>query len=293
MSVDAGSVYSSIRVRLGDLDNDLKGVYARLGQLESNITKSSIKSQSSFGDMFKAVVTGQAVLDLAKKGFTSLSEGIKESIKVSVDAQEMISKYDVVFSGMGDQAEEAANRFSKAFDLAGATSKEMLSNTGNLLQGMGATKEESLDMSVAVNTLASDLASFTNNEGGAKSASEAITKALLGEKESMKTLGIAILDSDVNIQVAKNGQDKLTGTALKLAKAQATLQLITEQSKNAIGDYARTSDSAANSQKRAAEATKELQIQVGGALNGVLRTSANLWTGVSTAVSETIKRRYR
>lgn len=288
MGVDAGSVYSSIRIRLTDLDNDLKGVYARLGQLEANITKTTVPAQKNFKDMFAAVFTGQAALELAKKGLDLLVSGIKDSIRVATESQEMISKYDTVFGGMGDQSEEAANRFSKAFDLAGATSKEMLSNTGNLLQGMGATKEESLDLSLKVNTLASDLASFTNNQGGASAASEALTKALLGEKESMKTLGIAILDSDVNARLAQKGQDGLTGTALKLAKAQATLELITEQSKNAIGDYARTQDSAANTQKRAEESTKKLQIAVGTALNPAVTLSASLWAKVSSALAEVI-----
>jgi len=290
MGVDAGSVYSSIRIRLTDLDNDLKGVYARLGQLEANITKTTVPAQKNFKDMFAAVFTGQAALELAKKGLDLLVSGIKDSIRVATESQEMISKYDVVFGGMGDQSEEAANRFSKAFDLAGATSKEMLSNTGNLLQGMGATKEESLDLSLKVNTLASDLASFTNNQGGASAASEALTKALLGEKESMKTLGIAILDSDVNARLAQKGQDGLTGTALKLAKAQATLELITEQSKNAIGDYARTADSAANVQKRSAESTKELQITIGTGLNGAVKAANLLWIGFSEGLSKVIKR---
>jgi len=290
MGVDAGSVYTSIRIRLTDLDNDLKGVYSRLDQLEANITKTTVPAKKNFKDMFAAVVTGQAALGLAKKGFELLVSSIKNSINVASESQEMISKYGEVFDGMGGQAEDAAKRFADSFDLAGATAKEMLANTGNLLQGMGATKEESLDMSVAVNTLASDLASFTNNEGGASAASEAITKALLGEKESMKTLGIAILDSDVNARVAKNGQSELTGTALKLAKAQATLQLITEQASNAIGDYARTSDSVANSQKRAAERTKELQIAIGTGLGGAVKLASNLWSGFAEGLTKVINR---
>jgi len=76
MGVDAGSVYSSIRIRLTDLDNDLKGVYARLGQLEANITKTTVPAQKNFKDMFAAVFTGQAALELAKKGLDLLVSGI-------------------------------------------------------------------------------------------------------------------------------------------------------------------------------------------------------------------------
>jgi len=164
----------------------------------------------------------------------------------------------------------------------------MLANTGNLLQGFGATRSESLAMSEAVNTLAADLASFTNYSGGAKGASEALTKALLGERESAKSLGIAILESDVQAQLAKNGTADLTGEALKLAKAQATLEIITRQAKNSTNDYARTQDSTSNTVKRAGESTKELQVQVGTFLNPTVETAATLWGKVATALADVI-----
>jgi len=239
----------------------------------------------------QAVMQGPvAALHLVKGAITSVANVTRDLTQASVDAQEVISKYGAVFDGMGVQAEDAANRFASSFGLANTTAKEMLSNTGNLLQGMGATKEESLALSLEVNSLASDLASFTNNAGGSKAASDALTKALLGERESMKSLGIAILESDVVARVAKNGQEELTGSALKLARAQATLELITEQSANAIGDYARTQDSASNSQKRAAESTKEMQIQLGNMLIGPLGKAAGAWADFADSVTETIKR---
>jgi len=52
VAVDAGSVYSSIRIRLDQLDNDLKGVYARLGQLESKLGDVPIKSQPKWKSFF-------------------------------------------------------------------------------------------------------------------------------------------------------------------------------------------------------------------------------------------------
>ena len=109
-------------------------------------------------------------------------------------------------------------------------------------------------------SLAADLASFTNYSGGAEGASNALTKALLGERESVKALGIVIREEDVQNRLAAAGKDKLTGAAMLQAKAEATLAIAMEQSKNAIGDYARTSDSASNTLKRAGEETKALQV---------------------------------
>lgn len=286
--VDAGSVYSEVRIKLSKLDGDLTAVYQRLGKLERTIKDSSNTATTSFTKMFASIASGQIVANLASKAVGALVQGIKDSIQVSIDAQETFSKYDAVFEGMGSEAEKAAERFSEAFDLAGVTAKDMLSNTGNLLQGFGATRSESLAMSESVNTLAADLASFTNYSGGAKGASEALTKALLGERESAKSLGIAILESDVQAQLASKGQDKLTGEALKLAKAQATLEIITRQAKNSIGDYARTQDSTSNTIKRAGEATKELQVQTGTFLNPTVETAAGLWDKVATALADVI-----
>lgn len=286
--VDAGTVYSEVRIKLSKLDGDLTAVYQRLGKLERTIKDSSNTATTSFTKMFASIAGGQVVANLASKAIGALVQGIKDSIQVSIDAQETFSKYDQVFQGMGSEAEKAAERFSEAFDLAGVTAKDMLANTGNLLQGFGATRSESLAMSEAVNTLASDLASFTNYSGGAKGASEALTKALLGERESAKSLGIAILESDVQAELAKKGQQDLTGEALKLAKAQATLEIITRQAKNSIGDYARTQDSTSNTIKRAGEATKELQVQTGTFLNPIVETAATLWGNVATALADVI-----
>lgn len=286
--VDAGTVYSEVRIKLSKLDGDLTAVYQRLNKLERTIKDTSDKSTTSFTKMFASIASGQIVANLASKAIGALVSGIKESIQVSIDAQETFAKYDEVFQGMGSEAEKAAERFADAFDLAGVTAKDMLSNTGNLLQGFGATRSESLAMSEAVNTLAADLASFTNFSGGAKGASEALTKALLGERESAKSLGIAILESDVQAQLAKNGTADLTGEALKLAKAQATLEIITRQAKNSIGDYARTQDSTSNTVKRAGEATKELQVQTGTFLNPTVETAAALWGNVATALADVI-----
>ena len=286
--VDAGTVYSEVRIKLSKLDGDLTAVYQRLNKLERTIKDTSDKSTTSFTKMFASIASGQFVADLASKAIRALVSGIKDSIQFSIDAQETFAKYDEVFQGMGSEAEKAAERFADAFDLAGVTAKDMLSNTGNLLQGFGATRSESLAMSEAVNTLAADLASFTNYSGGAKGASEALTKALLGERESAKSLGIAILESDVQAQLAKNGTADLTGEALKLAKAQATLEIITRQAKNSIGDYARTQDSTSNTVKRAGEATKELQVQTGTFLNPTVETAAALWDKVATALADVI-----
>lgn len=189
-----------------------------------------------------------------------------KAISVASDFEETASKFATVFQDVGDASESVAQDLSKNFGLSELAAKRLLSSTGDLLTGFNFTADAALDISEEVNKLAVDLASFTNAQGGAEAVSNALTKALLGERESLKTYGIAILDADVNARVLANGQSELTGEALRQAKAIATLQLATEQSKNAVGDFARTQDSFANQSRIMKARIEDVAVTLGQAL---------------------------
>ena len=99
-------------------------------------------------------------------------------------------------SSKGD-ALQTAETFKKSFGLSSQAAMGLLADTGDLLVGFGFTEKEALNLSKQVNELAVDLASFTNFSGGADGASQALTKALLGEREAIKSLGIAITEADL------------------------------------------------------------------------------------------------
>jgi len=107
------------------------------------------------------------------------------------------------------------------------------------------------------------LASFTNYSGGAAGASAALTKALLGERESVKSLGISILEEDVKKQMAIQSAEGLAFATERQAKAYATLTIAQNQSKNAIGDYARTSEQFANVMRRTKGRLTDLAVAFG------------------------------
>lgn len=167
-------------------------------------------------------------------------------VKAASDAEETESKFGTVFSGISKQADTTAKNLADNFGLSSVKAKELLGDTGDLLTGFGFTQDKALGLSKGVQELAVDLASFTNFSGGAEGASQALTKALLGERESIKSLGISILEEDVKRKVALLTAQGMTFETERQAKAFATLKLAQEQSKNAIGDYARTNQGFAN-----------------------------------------------
>lgn len=184
-------------------------------------------------------------------------------VKLASDAEETASKFSVVFRDIKGSAQDAAENLDKSYGMSAHGARTLLANTGDLLVGFGFSQQAALDMSTQVQQLAADLASFTNIEGGAEQASEALTKALLGEREMAKALGIAILDEDVKRQVAINHAKGMRFESERQAKAYATLVLAQQQSANAIGDYARTQDSFANQFREFKADVVDLAIQFG------------------------------
>ena len=166
------------------------------------------------------------------------------SIKAASDLEETRSKFNTVFSSIQNDAQNTAKEFKESFGLSSQAALGMLSDTGDLLVGFGFTEKEALNLSKQVNELAVDLASFTNFSGGANGASQALTKALLGEREAIKSLGIAITEADLKRFAEQQG---LVFKELdRVAKAQLTFELAVSQSQKAIGDFARTQGGFAN-----------------------------------------------
>ena len=167
--------------KLGDLVVRITGDNSDFKKKAGETKKQAEDTGKSVGKSFDFMKAKTLALGVASTAvFVKTIGFLKDSTMAAIDAQETFSKFDAVFADMGGAAEAAAQQFMDSFDLAEVTAKQMLSATGDLLTGMGATKDVALDMSLQVNTLAADLASFTNYSGGAEGASNALTKALLG-----------------------------------------------------------------------------------------------------------------
>ena len=168
------------------------------------------------------------------------------AVKLGSDFEETDSKFKAVFSSLQSQAENTAQTFAESFGLSDKAAKTLLGDTGDLLVGFGFTESAALDLSKQVNELAVDLASFTNFQGGAEGASKALTKALVGETESAKSLGIVIRQGTPEYKARTKAIMESQGVTELQAKAINNLEIAISQSGKAIGDFERTQDSFAN-----------------------------------------------
>lgn len=263
---------------------------ATLGELFVNITANTDKFDKSINESKKQTDNFSTGVSSMTKNITSLVAGVSvlalvsklkdvaiASINAASAAQETQAKFNTAFKGIEDDAAAVAEKLATNYGLARQESEQLLAGTADLVKGFGANATQALATSEEIQKLSVDLASYNNLQGGATQASEILTKAYLGERDSLVSLGIKVSEADVKQELLRKGQDKLTGSALMLAKGQATLELATKQSGDAIGDFARTSDSYANVTRRAEAATNDLKVELGRSLLPTATTVKNIY----------------
>jgi hypothetical protein len=204
--------------------------------------------------------TGTRLTAFATTAISYMGYGI---VKAASDAAESASKLSVVFEGLETQTDKVIKNLVDNYGLARAAAVDLVGNTGLVLKGFGLQGDAALELSEDINTLAVDVASFRNVEGGAERVSRAVTKALLGEREMLKDMGIAIREADVQARMLADAQKGLTYESEEQAKVYATLALIMEKTKDDQGDFARTSHFFANQMRILSNRLLEAKISLG------------------------------
>jgi len=221
-------------------------------------TKENAKFAAGMSGLSKTAIVGSSLLAVKALGDFSIS-----AIQAASSAQEAAGAFGTTF---GNASEKLNNQLSKNANLFGLTSSEaqqLISVFGSVAQGIGFTQEESADLSSELFDLAGDIASFNNITAGAAPVLQAFRSALVGEREALKTYGIAITEAEVQTkafeQTGKDSADALT----RQEKALATTALIFERSSVQQGNAAREASGFAAQMLIARSATTELQEEIG------------------------------
>jgi hypothetical protein len=242
-------------------------LYARLGLDDSELTK-GLKNADS-----KMAAFGKKMTDIGKSLTTKVTLPIvglgAAALKMAGDFEVASRKFAGAFAGAEEEASAAVENLSTNFGIASSEATRLLAFTGDLLKGFGATSQEAIQLAEDTNELAAALAAY--NGVPVAQASEAITKALLGETESLKQLGVVIRQADVEKQLLAEGTADLTGQELLLAKAQATLGLAMGQSSDAVNNFADNTDTLNFQVSALVGEAKDLAVEFGTILLPVVK----------------------
>lgn len=225
------------------------------------------KELSSFGDKM-ADFGKKAAVALAAAATAAAAFAVKfgkDAINAASDLNETISKTNVLFGDASEAIIEFAQTSASSLGQSTQQALDAAATFATFGKSAGLAGQDLVDFSKDFVVLASDLASFNNTSP--EEAIQAIGAALRGEAEPLRRYGVLLDDASMRQKALELGIVSTTKNALtpqqKVLAAQA---LIFEQTGAAQGDFARTSDGLANSQRILEAQLANVTTQVGTAL---------------------------
>ena len=236
----------------GAFDNFKKQV----GEADGAIGKFKAGTNAAF-DTIKANAGAFAIAG----GAAMVAFGAK-AISAASDFEESTAKIGQLFGDASDSVFDFADDAAQALGQSKQSVLEAAGTFGTFGKAAGLAGEDLSTFSNDFTALASDLASFNNTSP--EEAVQALGAALRGESEPLRRYGILLDDASMRQKALELGIISTTKNALtpqqKVLAAQA---LIFEQSQDAQGDFARTSDGLANQQRILAAELENVTIEIG------------------------------
>jgi len=210
--------------------------------------------------------------------FTSV---IAPAIKAASDFEESTSKVNVIFG----RASKSVKDFAKDAAVSlGQSQQDVLSAAGTFGtfgKAAGLAGEDLALFTTDFVALSTDLASFNNTTP--EEAVLAIGAALRGESEPLRRYGVLLDDATLKAEAMRLGIYKGSGTLTAQQKILAAQSAIYKQTSDAQGDFARTADGVANSQRTLNALLKNFQIQLGQQMLPAMQEFTNGLVDIATA----------
>ena len=144
-------------------------------------------------------------------------------VELSSDAEESANAFSVTFKEATDSLGGFVDEFSTKAGFTTAELQQLLSFTGGVINGMGGSAEASAEFSKQIAVLSGDIGSLRNIDPS--DVLERITKALTGEREGLKQLGIVLKQTTVDQKALSMTNKSAVGELTELERATATLTL--------------------------------------------------------------------
>jgi hypothetical protein len=195
------------------------------------------------------------------------------------DLSESVNKTNVIF---GQTSKEIQNFASTAADSLGLSKRAALdaaSTFATFGKAAGLSGQELNTFSTDLVTLSADFASFFNTSP--EDAITAIGAALRGESEPIRRYGILLNDAVLKQEAMTLGIYNGNGALTNQQKVLAAQAAIMKQSADAQGDFARTSDGLANSQRRLQASIENAKAELGEAALPVMQQATDILLSVA------------
>jgi hypothetical protein len=236
------------------LQNALRQTQRGIGGIGSSSNLMGKVVNKSFELAAKAAAMGTAAV-----GAGLAYIGVKGTMLAS-DLTEVQNVVDTTFGKSSKVIDEWSVTTLKSFGLSELSAKQFSSTIGAMLKSSGLSAESTLIMSKNLTALSGDMASFYNLDP--TEAFEKIRSGISGETEPLKQLGINMSVANLEAYAMANGiktsyqkMDQASQTALRY-------NYLLSVSKDAQGDFAKTSGSFSNQLKLGKESLGQLAAKI-------------------------------
>jgi len=190
-----------------------------------------------------------------------LTHGMGSLLRLASDAEEVGSKFNVVFADLAGSADAWASSFADSVGRAETETKRAMANAGDLFKPLGFAVDEAFELSKALVGLSVDVASFSNAMDA--EVMRDFQSALVGNHETVRKYGIVISESTLEQEAFRKGLHKNYAELTDQQKVLLRYSLLVKGSADAQGDAVRTADSYANQMKRLKAALADTGTELG------------------------------
>lgn len=264
---------------------------AELNRMNAELDKLGKTPLGALSNRFKEI--GKQIQGAGTK-IMSVGKGITTAVTLPIvaagtafvnaasDFDENLNKVSVAFGHSTRDVYEWSRTATEQFGLSQNAALEAAAQFGDMATSMGLPEEEAAAMSTSLAGLAGDLASFKNMS--VDQAMTALNGIFTGESQSLKKLGVVM--TQANLEQFAEDAGLVWKNMSEAEKVQLRYNYVLEKTRNAQGDYARTSDGTANSIRTMKATLENLSVTLGQQLLPIITPVIQKLTDGITALAE-------
>lgn len=239
-----------------------------------DVEKGTAKAEVSVSKFSRRVDT--AIGNITARAFEAAGQAVKDFVgdiaRLAVGAETTERRAATVFGNYANLVEDWADRVNESFGVSRQGALDMAAAIGDLLIPLGFTREQVAKIAPEIAEAGNAFSEFTGHD--VQFAIEAIGKALLGEREQLKSLGIVVREEDLKMERLLGTFQGVTGETEAQAKALNTLQLIYERGADALAAYEDRGDSLLAKQKELTASYEDAKLALAEQLTPALNDAA-------------------
>jgi hypothetical protein len=236
-----------------------------------------------------AVGAGAAITTFAISAVPKLLGVGAELYNLGQSSAINLAKADTVFGDSSGTVKAWADSVNESLGLSDEKVIGLAASMGDLLVPLGLSREAAAGLSTETLDAAGALAAWSGGQYDASQVADIMTKAMLGERDGLKALGISINQAEVDeraLAIArKDGRDEITA----VDQALATQELMLEKSSDAQAAWANGTMDAVKQQNELSATVADAKEALGrGLLPIVQRVTAWIVSDMIPAVREIV-----